>query len=82
MYCDNYKYYIVKTQVFNFVLGSISLKLSFNSKINLIFYFIKEFKKNNLFKFFYEMVDRFDIKVKMNSKFGKNQPSLLLTFME
>ena len=43
--------------------------LSLSFKINLIFYLIKEFMKNSCVNFFYEIVNKVNIKVKRNSKF-------------
>ena len=38
-------------------------------KINLIFYFVKECKKNMFLEFFFEIEDKINIKVTINPKF-------------
>ena len=47
----------------------VKIILSLRFKINLIFYFIKEFMKNSCVNFFYEIVNKISIKVESNSKF-------------
>ena len=56
----------------------VKIYLSLEFKINLIFYFIKECKKNMFLKFFSEIEDKINIKVMINPKFR----TPLLIFMK
>ena len=53
----------------------VKIILSLKFKINLIFYFVKECKKNMFFKFFFEIEDKINIEVTIYQKF-KTPPRL------
>ena len=53
----------------------VKIILSLKFKINLIFYFVKEYRKNMFFEFLFEIEDKINIKVTINPKFKMNNSS-------
>ena len=59
-----------------FIKDKIILNLKF--EINLILYFVKEYKKNIVFKFFHKVDDEINISVNIHPKFKTISRTILL----